>query len=292
MNVAKRIDESDLPAAWTQPRTTARLHLLAAKDKPVAVILRRKPSKCYHVIKWNTQTDDLVHGSWFHGRIYEARCDLSWDGRWMVYMAMGDNGETWNGICQPPRLKTYADVPNCGAWAGGGVFVEKDKLQANDHWHHDQSLARFDGKGNFPFTIERLDSGGEDLPVLCRRLERDGWRRMGEFTKEHGVALKHSSYSACCPDDPGWVWRPTRKHPALRMYYRGYFVGGYTFEFKLDGSDLLDVETDWATWTSRGDLITARRGGVARYTLDDLKRGKPSFRADFEPLEHPRPKSG
>lgn len=285
--MAKRIDESDLPAAWTQPRTTARLHLLAAKEKPIAVILRRKPSKCYHVIKWNTQTDDLVHGSWFRGRVYEARCDLSWDGRWMVYMAMGDNGETWNGICKPPWLKTYADVPNYGTWAGGGVFIEKDKLLANDAVFQEKSLANLPPHSHFSFKVEHLASGGETFPIIEYRLARDGWTREGKHPKEREFRLKHSTYATYCKNDPGWSWRPTRKHPALRMYYRGYMTGGYTFEFELEGSDLLDVETDWATWTSKGDLITARHGGVARYTLDDLKRGKPSFEADLEPLERP-----
>lgn len=91
-----------LPDAWTKPRTEARLHILRAHLASKAVIIRRKPSKCVHIILWNTASDTLEYGSWFKGRIYAERCDLSWDGCWMVYLAMGSGGETWNGICEPP----------------------------------------------------------------------------------------------------------------------------------------------------------------------------------------------
>ena len=108
----KRTNPSDLPAAWIRPRTKARLHILPAHKANKAVIIRRKPSKCFHVISWNTATDRIEHGSWFRGKLYPMRCDLSWDGEWMVYLAMGSNAQTWNGICEPPWLKTTVDVPN------------------------------------------------------------------------------------------------------------------------------------------------------------------------------------
>ena len=70
----------DLPKAWTEPRTTAGLHLLRAHRANTVVILRRKPSKLCHLIKWNTETDEIEHGSWFRGQIDLRHCDLSWDG--------------------------------------------------------------------------------------------------------------------------------------------------------------------------------------------------------------------
>lgn len=130
-----------LPEAWILPPTTARLHILRAHGASKAVIIRRKPSRLVHIISWDTSTDIIEHGSWFDGRIYAERCDLSWDGRWMVYLAMGRRGETWNGLCRPPSLESVLTVPNCGTWAGGGFFSDANTLQSNDHWHYDRSLS-------------------------------------------------------------------------------------------------------------------------------------------------------
>lgn len=279
--------ELDLPAAWTNPRNKARLHILRAHGSPKAVIIRRKPSKCVHIVSWDTDSDALEHGSWFRGRIYSERCDLSWDGRWMVYLAMGSGGDTWNGICEPPGLRTVADVPNMGTWAGGGFFSDARTLRSNDVWHHDRSLSEFSKSKKFPFSIERMESDGEVFPILSHRLERDGWKREGDFVEDQKISLKHSTYSTLCVGDPGWSWQPTPKHPTLRMFYRGYLVYGYTFEFRLDDSELLDPSVDWATWDAKGDLLVARQGTIQRYTLDGLKTGSPTFSANFESLKPP-----
>lgn len=277
----------NLPVAWTKPRTKARLHILRAHGSSKAVVIRRKPSKRVHIISWDTDTDALEHGSWFSGRIYSERCDLSWDGRWMVCLAMGSGGETWNGICSPPWLRTVADVPNMGTWAGGGFFSDAGMLRSNDNWCHDRSLSEFSKSKEFPFAIKRMESGGEVFPILSHRLERDGWKREGDFGKDEKISLKHSSYSTLCVDDPGWSWQPTSKHPVLRMFYRGYLVHGYTFEFRLDDCDLLDPEVDWATWDAKGDLLIACQGSIRRYTLNDLKSGSPGFSMDLEGLSPP-----
>lgn len=279
--------EKDLPKAWTTVRTTARLHILRAHKAPKAVVIRRKPSKLVHIISWGTLTDSIEHGSWFYGRIYAERCDLSWDGAWMVYLAMGGRGDTWNGICMPPRLKTIVDVPNLGTWAGGGFFSGPNTLRANDMTIYDRSLSEFNGMGKVPFSIERMDSSGEAFPILGYRLERDGWKREGPFGQDVRITLKNSSYSTVCLDDPGWSWQPTRQHPRLRMFYRGYLISGYTFEFQLEGSDLLDPDVDWATWDSKGDLLVARRGAIERYSLAAIRRGTPDFVMDFELLQPP-----
>ncbi len=274
----------DLPDAWIQPRTTAQLHLLQARAAPKAVIIRRNPSKWFHLMCWDTQTDTITHGSWFKGKLYAKRCDLSWDGNWMVYLAMGSKGHTWNGICRPPWLRTEVDVPNFGSWAGGGVFTGRRTLMANDARCSERSLSEFSKRKQLPFSIERLDSGGEDFPILGYRLERDGWVREGHMGRDREIRLKHSTYSSLCEADPGWSWQLTPRHPVLRMFYRGYLVRGYTFEFQLEGSDLLDPDVEWATWTCQGDLLVARKGTVLRYSLQGLRTGVPDFSLDLEPL--------
>jgi len=71
------------------------------------------------------------------------------------------------------------------------------------------------------------------------------------------------------------------------MYYRGYLVHGYTFEFRLEDSDIVDSMVDWATWDAKGDLLVAREGSIYRYTLEGLKNGSPTFSIDLEHLSPP-----
>src|SRR5262245_52351878 len=92
----------------------SRVHLLTARRAPTIVILQRKRAKLFHVITVDTEKRRIEEGSWFRGKLYVMRCDVSFDGKFMVYLAMGSNGQTWNGVCRPPWLTTLLDVENMG----------------------------------------------------------------------------------------------------------------------------------------------------------------------------------
>lgn len=98
----------------------ARLHLLPAKEAPVVVVVRRKPSRLFHIIRVNTDKGTYEEGAWFTGKLYAMRCDVSFDGNWFVYLALGGKGQTWNGISMLPRLTCIAESNNLGTWFGGG----------------------------------------------------------------------------------------------------------------------------------------------------------------------------
>jgi hypothetical protein len=55
----------------------ARLHLLPAKEAPLVVAIRRKPSRLFHIIRINTKTGTYEEGAWFTGKLYAMRCDVS-----------------------------------------------------------------------------------------------------------------------------------------------------------------------------------------------------------------------
>jgi len=261
----------------------ARIHLLPAKGSPYVAVIRRKPSHVFHIIRWNTKDDSLEYGSWFNGKLYPKRCDISFDGKWMVYLAMGgNNGNTWNGVCLLPRLKTYLEADNIGTWFGGGYWKEEKELLLNG-WGQP--------KGSIPFKLGELKSqfGGEDLGVLYPRLERDGWMRAGDNYGKNVKVENSKNYIVKCENDDGWYWQPSRNHPRLKMYYRGFLEHGYTFEFKLDEyPDVLDSTVDSATWDFLGNLVFAKQGTLYKYKLSDFKKGKPSFCKDLEFLEQPK----
>lgn len=89
-----------------------RLYAILARSAPVGVIFRRGPTKWVQLIKWDTATDSVEPGQWFHGRIYERRCDLSPDGSKLIYFASKLNRKTlddseytyaWTAISKPPN---------------------------------------------------------------------------------------------------------------------------------------------------------------------------------------------
>lgn len=262
----------------------SRIHLLAAKDTPTIVVLQRKRSTLFHVITIDTRTLKITEGSWFRGKLYPMRCDVSFDGKFMVYLAMGANGKIWNGICRLPWLTTLTDVENIGTWFGGGFFAGRRILKTNS-WGPSEAIANRD---NTPFRLEAYTSrfGGEDLGVIYERFERDGFKRLGD---SWGERLKvGGKYRGAWTGDDGWGHRPSRQHPVLKIRYIGYLEHGYTFAFSLDKYPELLEGARWATWDVNGKLWVAWPGVVSRYTRNDLRRGKPSFSLDVDLFERPK----
>jgi len=261
--------------------TAARLHLLRAQEKPFIVVIRRRPSKLFHIIKWNTQKDRLYPGSWFSGKLYPMRCDVSFDGKWMVYLAMGDGGETWNGCCELPFLKTYLEGDNHGTWNGGGFWKDAKTLMLN-RW--------LDERGQVPFKTEPMDIGpDEDEGVLYLKMARDGWTRNGDNWGVDEEIKGGKKYRVRTTGDDGWSWRMDRKGPTLQCFYRGYLEHGRTFEFRLlEHPELLDETVQWATFDARGHLIVARAGWIERYSLANVRSGHPGFRLDLNGLTRPQ----
>ncbi len=111
-----------------------RLWVLLARDRPIALILRRGPSPWYHLVRWHTDTDRLEHGAWFKGRIYEERCDLSPDGELFLYFALKGSRwrttykGTWTAVSRPPWLHALVLWPEGSTWGGGGRFVDRRKV--------------------------------------------------------------------------------------------------------------------------------------------------------------------
>ncbi|MFP5275166.1 hypothetical protein [Coleofasciculus sp.] len=265
-----------------------RLHLLIARAAPKILIIRRSPSRVYHFIAWDTATDQFEPGSWFRGKLYVYRCDLSFDGQWLVYFALGPSRELWSWVAlsQPPWLRALTLWPKNDSWHGGGVWLNEKRL-----WLNLPPTAQPRPTDTPPSELgiqieQSLSHYGEDEGPFYRRLERDGWQRAGDWAlgQREKTALGYLFHN-----DPGWFLQPTPTHPTLRMFYRGYYFNrGRVYAYTLDGyPQLLDAAVEWAGWDQFGRLVVARMGGIERYSLDDLKRGTPSFRYDLKNLTPP-----
>ena len=113
--------------------TPCRLFVIPARDAPIAIILRRGPSKWYHIIRWFTDSDHFEQGAWFHGRIYEERCDISPDGNLFVYFCHGGAyrpgyTDSWTAVSRVPWLYALSLWPWGQTMGGGGRFVGNRRL--------------------------------------------------------------------------------------------------------------------------------------------------------------------
>jgi hypothetical protein len=111
-----------------------KLFVIPARSEPTAVILRRGPSAWYHVIQWDMRRDRFVHGAWFRGRIYEEKCDVSPDGRLLVYFVHQGSRvgteftDSWTAISRVPWLEALVVWPQGTTYGGGVRFIDNRSL--------------------------------------------------------------------------------------------------------------------------------------------------------------------
>ncbi len=111
-----------------------RLFVIMAARAQVAVVLRRGPASWVRLVLWDTKRDLFTPGSWFRGRIYEEKCDLSPDGELFVYAALQGRrlgsgySHAWTALSRPPWLHALVLWPMHTTYGGGGRFVGNRQL--------------------------------------------------------------------------------------------------------------------------------------------------------------------
>jgi len=286
-----------------KPVPPPRLSLLRAARAPVALILRRGPSKWVEAIRWDLATDRFERGHWFHGRIYDGRSDLSPDGEFLVYFASKFTGRTvndteytyaWTAVSRPPWLTALALWPKGDCWWGGGLFTGHRTLWLNHRPAEAAPHPKHKPKG---LTVEpNPEAHGEDEPIYRRRLERDGWALRQEWQLQwHGLGR---GYETLSPEE--------RVKSAAPAAVSGHTNGAlqivisrrldnlkYREHFRVEGAaaepELPPGPLEWLDWDSRGRLLALSGGRVwaaevaenrvDRFTeLLDLRGDKPEER--------------
>jgi len=269
-----------------------------ARGESRAVLLRRGPTEWVQLILWNTANDRLEYGQWFHGRIYERRCDLSPDGRLFVYFASKFTGKTiqdreytyaWTAVSHPPYFTALALWPKGDCWHGGGLFNNNRTLTLN----HRPEQAEPHPK-HLPQRLKvtpNPHAHGEDIPIYYDRLVRDGW------TCRQQLETTYRWRDGWTTIQPG-VWEKTsrRGSPTLIMKEAGInfqtYGGPWILEFtvRTDSATLPlageNVERiTWADWDQQGRLVCAADGrlysvkvgetSLTPYLIDDLNLQTP-----------------
>ena len=119
-----------MPAKIKKQKPHPRLFVIFAKEASEAVIFRRGPSSWFHVIRWDTKHDKFHHGTSIKGRIYPERCDLSPDGKLLLYFVFQGRqsrtsySDSWNAISRSPWLAAIGLWPQGTTYGGGGRFTD------------------------------------------------------------------------------------------------------------------------------------------------------------------------
>ena len=250
-------------------RGNARIHAILARDGASAVIFRRGPSKKTAVIGWNLKDDTFKVGQWFYGSFYPYRCDLSPDGRHLVYFAAKYGRNSWTAVSRAPYLKALALWFNGSGWNGGGLFVDNRRLALNHPPSSHGSAVRV-GTCAFqevppPDSCKGWGYAGECPMVYVPRLLRDGWMMLSEdcegwlFEKPLAKGLKLRKWFV--------AGRPGPNHGC---YWERHAVVDATDKTTVDGTNW-----SWADYDRSRKRVVLAEGGVLselRITGEDLKQ--------------------
>lgn len=282
-----------------------RLSLLQARDADIAVIFRRGPSKWVEVIRWDTRRDVFERGHWFHGRIYQRRCDLSPDGEHLVYFVskfsgrtLADDGYTyaWTAVSRPPWLTALALWPKGDCWHGGGQFLSNRRLLLN----HRPAVAIAHPAHRPPKSLQvdaDPDASGEDDPLYSARLTRDGWRLTQTWDVHRPTDLREG-FTTVTPE------HRDRVHPAGRFELRmERSLSGYRYQERFELRNAENGESiavpelasaDWADWDRSGRLLFLGDGKLSASPVNVDRLGAPTELIDFtadEPVARESPAS-
>lgn len=254
-----------------------------------ALIIRRGPSKSVCSLGWDRGTNTFQVGQWINGRIYEYDCDLSPNGKYLIYKAFSTK---WDGrrfgcttaISRTPYLKPIGLWHSReGTWIAGGFFIDDSQYWIkHGRLGHDTILPPTDlsESPECPFK-----GYGEYLNIYFLRLQRDGWRRIER--------QKLNSYTSedvfDKPVDPVWTLRKKIINTiasAKPRQGKGCWYDEHQLLCSGDTSETLDYPAwEWADADHRG-LYWAEKGKL--FTAQLSKKGLESITElyDFNPMKY------
>ncbi len=110
------------------------MFVIVASEADEAVIFRKGPADWCHIIRWNTADDSFHRGAWIKGRVYAERCDLSPNGKLLLYFAFQGSRRgasykrSYSAISRSPWLKALLLWPEGDTWGGGGRFTSNSHV--------------------------------------------------------------------------------------------------------------------------------------------------------------------
>ena len=269
----------------------ARIHCLLAREAPVGVVIRRGPSKQVCTMLWDRRSDNFQLGQWLKGRIYERRCDLSPDGKFLIYFAMNGRWQSevqgsWTAISRAPYLKALAVFPKGDCWNGGGLFTGRKSYWLNDGYGH--SLLRDSKELIRDLNFRPTENfGGECLGVYYPQLIRDGWqltKRIRASNLEHLDVFEKAL-------SKGWILRKLAHAevggpPGKGCYWDEHELVHTTKDKKIScpNWEWAELDRKRLVWATKGKLFAGRMNDAGIFNETQLFDFNDMI---FEPIEAP-----
>lgn len=164
-----------------------RLHLLLAQEAPVGVIIRRGPTRRWTTFGWDVRSDRITTGDVLHGGMAPEICDLSPDGRHLLYFAnyahlpgvpgfdRADSPFIWTALSRAPGLVPLGAWPRNDSWSGGGYFVSETEAVLLQHFSDllvgQDEVNEFQGVKVSTWVDHPAEVRGEQVRLLRRDWE-------------------------------------------------------------------------------------------------------------------------
>ena len=166
------------------------IHVISHENSSRALVIRWGPSRRVGMFGVDLVTGEITEGQWMKGRIYERRCDLSKDGKHVLYFGGNykDYPGTYTVLSKYPYLRAIDFWVKGDGWNGGGLFLDENSYLLNQMFDHEEVSK----KSNFKVIKgKHKDAKGSGCyGIYFPRLLRDGWTFIKSIDKDYQFELK------------------------------------------------------------------------------------------------------
>lgn len=240
-----------------------RLHVLLAADS--AVVIRRGPSRWWHILRWRLDPPGVEPGAWLGGQIYPRRCGVSADGALLGYSALAGRPAPWDSylaVSKAPWVHALAAWHQGNTWHWGCEFLPDGRFCTGE------AEPTPPDSGTYPFGLARRPP----LPVISHP---DRWRARDVQGELRRGWTEHEPTG----DDPAFAGAPLvlrrpgpgLRRTALRLLHHGHNrarpgVEGADINYALERDGELGALpfAAWADWDRGGRLLVATVEGELR----------------------------
>lgn len=230
----------------------------------MGVVLRRGPTAWSRLSVWRTDTDEVTHGQWIGGRVFERRSDVSPDGSlfaYFVYKATGGpdiNTDSWIAISRPPYFTALALWAIGTTYCSGALFMDAHTLRCG-------GITDAPDIGALPAWLSltaELPPYAASTPewtsrhVYWNRLLRGGW------TPTPSIDAAEPAWERAEPGGDRVLLMATAR--TARWATHGE-RGALEFGLQSAGDITPLGRATWADWDHRGRLIVARDGRLTEW---------------------------
>jgi hypothetical protein len=237
------------------PKTTT--YGIVARAAPLAVILRRGPTRHTRLLCWDLRDDTVRGGQWLVGRVDPGPCGLSPSGDLFVYEAR-KGPRTFTAICRPPFFTALAFWEYSAPWTGGGFFASDTTVVLGLTFENPRAAADFPAGFHVTDVFRYFANGGRAPERIAEvaaadPIARQGWSRRAPsvFHKPNPVRSRIRLERASTKRETTTTYTIIEDAPSPNGGAKRHELGG----------------VDWADWGPDGTLLFGRAGRLYRQPL-------------------------